>query len=172
VVADWAGAVSAAVAAIGLVFGGWQLFLLNRQARYDRRVAETGVVVSWRAVEAPDHGGDDGLADWVYEVSAQNPGRLPIDHVQVWWCFGAPVRRVTYSGRIEEPARRLSLATPVLAGGESRQWRRRLRFAYADHDAVLHPTYADITFTNIDGQQRTNRWPRAGRNQPVPAVVE
>jgi hypothetical protein len=153
------------VAAIGLVFGGWQLFLLNRQARYDRRVAETGVVVSWRAVEAPDRAGDDGLADWVYEVTAQNPGRLPIDHVQVWWCFGAPVQRITYSGRTEEPTRRLSLATPVLAGGESRQWRRRLRFAYADHDTVLHPMYAEISFTNIDGRDRTNRWPRARRSQ-------
>ena len=166
-VADWAGAVSAAVAAIGLVFGGWQLFLLNRQARYDRRVAETGVVVSWRAVEAPDQPGPDGLADWVYEVTAQNPGRLPIDNIQVWWCFGAPVQRVTYSGTVEPPTERLSLGTPVLAGGESRQWRRRLRFAHDNHDAVLHPLYAEITFTNIDGVQRTNRWPRRRADHPT-----
>jgi hypothetical protein len=158
--AEWAAAVSAAVAAIGLVFGGWQLFLLNRQARYDRRVAETGVVVSWRAVEAPDLPGADGLADWVYEVTAQNPGRLPIDHVEVSWWFGAPVRRVPYTGRVEEASDRLTLATPVLAGGESRPWRRRIRFPYDARDAVLHPMYAEITFTNIDGRQRTNRWPR------------
>jgi hypothetical protein len=118
------------------------------------------VVVSWRAVEAPDHPGADGLADWVYEVTAQNPGRLPIDHVQVLWWFGAPVQRVHYSGRVEEASDRLSLATPVLAGGESRPWRRRIRFYYDGRDAVLHPMYAEITFTNIDGRQRTNRWPR------------
>jgi hypothetical protein len=159
--AEWAGAVSAAVAAIGLVFGGWQLFLLNRQARYDRRVAETGVVVSWRALEAPDQAGTDGEADWLYEVTAQNPGRLPIDQVQIWWCFGALVRRVTYSGLVEAPSDRLSLGTPVLAGGEARQWRRKIRFPYDARDAVLHSMYAEITFTNIDGQQRTNRWPRA-----------
>ncbi|WP_155387624.1 hypothetical protein [Catellatospora paridis] len=161
--AEWAGVVSAAVAAVGLLFGGWQLFLLNRQARYDRRVAETGVVVSWRAVEAPDRGGDDGLAYWVYEVTAQNPGRLPIDHVKILWSFGAPVRRVHNTGRIDDPALHLALVTPVLAGGESRQWRRRIRFTYADQDAVLHPMYAEITFMNIDGQIRTNRWPRARR---------
>jgi hypothetical protein len=158
--AEWAGAVSAAVAAIGLIFGGWQLFLLNRQARYDRRVAETGVVVSWRPVEAPDHAGEDGLADWVYEITAQNPGRLPIDHVHIWWCLGGPVRRVRYTGRVEEPSDRHSLATPVLPGGESRQWRRRVRFPFDDRDAILHPMYAEITFTNIDGRERTNRWPR------------
>jgi hypothetical protein len=77
-----------------------------------------------------------------------------------WWCFGAPVQRVRYSGIVEPPTDRLSLATPVLAGGGSQQWRRRLRFAYENHDAVLHPMYAEITFTNIDRAQRTNRWPR------------
>jgi hypothetical protein len=129
--ADWAGVVSAAVAAIGLLFGAWQLYLLNRQARYDRRVAETGVVVSWRAVEAPDHGGPDGLADWVYEVTAQNPGRLPIDHVEITWHFGDPVRRVHYSGRLDEPAEQLLMATPVLPGGESRRWNRRIHWPRA-----------------------------------------
>jgi hypothetical protein len=158
--ADWAGAVSAAVAAIGLVFGGWQLYLLNRQARYDRRVAETGVVVSWRAVEAPNHAGPDGQADWLYEVTAHNPGRLPIDHVQIWWCLGGPVRRVHVNGHVDEPSDRLSLGTPVLTGGEARPWRRKIRLPYEARDAVLHHMYAEITFTNIDGRQRTNRWPR------------
>lgn len=158
--AEWAGAISAAVAAIGLVFGGWQLLLLNRQARYDRRVAETGVVVSWRTVEAPDHGDADGLADWVYDVTAQNPGRLPIDHVHISWCFGAPVQRVRYTGRLDEPSERLSLSTPVLAGGGSRTWRRHLRFDFDGRDLVLHPMYAEIAFMNIDGDRRTNRWPR------------
>jgi hypothetical protein len=159
--AEWAGAASAAVAAIGLIFGGWQLYLLNRQARYDRRVAETGVVVSWRTVEAPNQASTDGDGDWLFELTAQNPGRLPIDHVQIWWCFGGLVRRVHYDGRIDEPTNRLSLGTQVLAGGESRPWRRKIRLPYEARDTILHPMYADITFTNIDGHQRTNRWPRA-----------
>jgi hypothetical protein len=163
--ADWAAAVSAAVAAIGLIFGGWQLFLLNRQARYDRRVAESGVVVSWRSVEAPDHAAADGTADWVYEVTAHNPGRLPIDNVAVTWTFGRPVQRVHYSGRLGEPTRALSLGAPVLAGGQVHQWRRRIRFAYGERDETLHPAYAEISFTNIDGRDRRNRWPRVRPGQ-------
>ncbi len=165
--ADWAAAISTAVAAVGLVSGGWQLLLLNRQARDDRRVAESGVVVSWRAIEAPDHAEDDGSADWVYELTAHNPSRLPIDHVQVWWCFGQPVRRVNYSGQVDEPTQRLSFGTAVLAGGESRQWRRRLRFGFDDRHEVLHPAYVEITFTTIDGRELTNRWPRPRKVKPL-----
>ena len=106
--ADWAGAVSAAVAAIGLIFAGWQLSLLNRQARDDRRVAETGVVVSWRAVVAPDHAGEDGLAEWEYEVTAQNPGRLPIDHVEIW-------DRAAWKKQIEEVEGSVELVAERLA---------------------------------------------------------
>ena len=163
--ADWAAAVSAAVAAIGLVFGGWQLFLLNRQARYERRVAERGVVVSWRAVEAPDHAEQDGTAVWLYEVMANNPGRLPIDNVEVTWYLGAPVQRVNYSGREDEAKTELTFGTPVLAGGEVRQWRRRLRFPYEDRDVVLHPAKATITFTTMDGRRMTNTWPRSAHGR-------
>ncbi len=71
---EWAAVVSAIVAALGLVFAGRQLLLLNRQAAHDRRVAFDGVVVSWHALESPNHPDADGTAVWLYEITAHNPG--------------------------------------------------------------------------------------------------
>jgi hypothetical protein len=156
---DWAAVVSALIAAVGLVFAGWQLLLLNRQARYERRVAYEGVVVSWRALEAPQHPDSDGSAIWLYEVTAQNPGRLPIDHVEVRLVFPCEVRRVHYNGVLDAPVTELTMTSPVLAGGGARAWSRRLRIDFAHHDD-LDRTLAEITFVDIDNRPHANCWPR------------
>jgi len=163
---DWAAVGSAVFAAVGLLFAGWQLLLLNRQADHDRRVALEGVVVSWRPLESPDHADDDDDAQWRYEIAAHNPGRLPIDNVQIRLVFPCDLRRVHYSGRFDQPAPELTLATPVLAGGDRRLWNRRLRIAYNQKDH-LTATYAEISFRDIDNGEHTNRWPRsAGGEMP------
>jgi hypothetical protein len=156
---DWAAAVSALIAGLGLLFAGGQLALLNRQARYERRVAYEGVVVSWYPLETPQHPDRDGSAAWLYEVTANNPGRLPIDHIEVRLVFPCKVRRVHYNGTMDEPTSELTMTTPVLAGGATRQWRRRLRIDFADRDD-LNGTFAQITFVDIDNRSHTNRWPR------------
>lgn len=51
--ADWIAMASGVAAAIGLLFTGYQVWLLNRQAGHDRRVMFEGVAVAWRPVEAP-----------------------------------------------------------------------------------------------------------------------
>jgi hypothetical protein len=159
-VADWAAAISAAVAAIGLVFAGWQLRILNQQARYERRVAQDGVVVSWRSKAAPDHAESNGMADWIYEIIAHNPSRLPIDDIKVEWRFGGQVQHVHYSGKVDSPTDVLVLGAAVLAGNQAQKWDRRLRIRYEDRARILHPAQATITFTNIDGVRTKNTWPR------------
>jgi hypothetical protein len=162
--ADWAAAVSASVAAVGLIFGAWQVYLLNRQARYDRRVAEKGVAVSWRPEQAPARADADGTAIWRYTITARNPGRLPIDDVSVEWRFATDVQRLRYDGTVHDPTRMLLLTTPVLAGGEARVWHRHIRLPYSERHELRH-TYAEIAFTNIDDRRLTNRWPRVSQSE-------
>lgn len=66
---------SGVAAAIGLLFTGYPVWLLNRQNRHDRRVVPDGVAVSWRPVESPSRAErDDGTSTWLYELVLVNPG--------------------------------------------------------------------------------------------------
>jgi hypothetical protein len=162
-VSDWAAVASALFAAIGLIFAGRQLLLGNQQVKEDRRLGIDGVVVSWRATGAPAAADDNGFADWTYEVTVGNPGRLPIDHVEIRWIFPCLVRRLHYNGASDPPSTELHLGTPVLPGGDRRQWTRWLRINFEEATA-LPATYAEVTFTDIEGRRRTNRWPRDRRS--------
>lgn len=95
---------STLIAGIGLLFAGAQLLVMNRSAAMDRRIALEGVVVSWRPVEAPRGPEEDGTAAWLYEIRVHNPGRMPVDDVQVDWHFQCDVRR-RRSGALEPPTR-------------------------------------------------------------------
>jgi hypothetical protein len=165
-VADWIAMVSGVVAAVGLLFTGYQVWLLNRQARHDRRVVLDGVAVSWRPVEAPSQAERaDGMSKWLYELVLVNPGRLPIDDVQIRWTFPCHVVRLRHDGISDSPTATLTLSVPVVVGGGERTWRRNLLIDYGKkHD--LFRTYAEVTFNDIDGRRRTNRWPRNAR-QPL-----
>lgn len=48
---------------------------------------------------------------------------------------------------------------PVLAGGEHRKWRRRLRIEF-DARRSLRNTFAHVEFRDLDGKQHIHRWPR------------
>jgi hypothetical protein len=132
---------------------------MNRAAKLERRVARDGVVVSWRPIEAPRGPEPDGTAAWLYEVRLDNPGRLPIDNIQVDWVFQCPVRRRS-AGILEPETTHLQLLTPVLAGGDQRRWERRLVMNYAEAEAALPATHAKVHFLDIEGRSHTNRWPR------------
>jgi hypothetical protein len=154
---------SGIAAAIGLLFTGYQVWLLNRQARHDRRVVLEGVAVSWRPVESPSHvERDDGTSKWLYELVLVNPGRLPIDDVHVRWTFPCNVVRLRHDGVIDPPTDTLTLSAPVVVGGGQRSWRRHLLIPYRDRHELIE-TFAEVTFNDIDGHRRTNRWPRAAR---------
>ena len=57
----------------------------------------------------------------------------------------------------------LRLVAPVLPGGAERVWSRRLVMNFAEAEKALPSTYAELHFVDIEGQQRTNRWPRTRR---------
>jgi hypothetical protein len=157
---------SGVAAAIGLLFTGYQVWLLNRQARHDRRVVLEGVAVAWRPAEAPSQvERDDGTSTWLYELVLVNPGRLPIDDVHIRWKFPCDVVRLRHDGVIDSPTDTLVLSAPVVVGGGERSWRRHLLIPYRDRHA-LSGTFAEVTFNDIDGCRRTNRWPRTVR-QPL-----
>ncbi len=161
--ADRIALASSIAAAIGLLFTGYQVWLLNRQARHDRRVVLDGVAVSWRPVEAPSHQEHkDGTSTWVYEVVLANPGRLPIDDVRIRWTFPCNVVRLRTGGVTDPPTDTLTLLAPVVVGGGERTWRRHLLIDYAQKPHLIE-TYAKVTFNDVDGHERTNRWPRVPR---------
>jgi hypothetical protein len=148
------------------MFAGYQVWLLNRQARNDRRVVLEGVAVSWRPVEAPSRAErPDGRSKWLYEVVVVNPGRLPIDDVHVRWTFPCEVVRVRHDGITDEPTKMLRLSAPVLVGGGERAWRRHLLIDYDNKDKLIE-IHAEVAFNDIEGRRRTNRWPRV-RRQPL-----
>jgi hypothetical protein len=91
-----------------------------------------------------------------------NPGRLPIDDVHVHWMFPCDVVRVRHDGIADDPTNVLTLSAPVLVGGGKRAWRRHLLIDYSCKDR-LSEIYADVTFNDIEGHRRTNRWPRSKR---------
>jgi hypothetical protein len=141
--------------------------LLNRQAAHDRRVAFDGVVVSWHALESPNHPDGDGTAVWLYEITAYNPGRLPIDSVSARVIFPCDVRRLHYDSGLDQASREVTMATPVLAGGYRRTWQRRLCIAYYEK-ANLTRTHAEISLRDIDNEPHVNPWPRpTGGKLPV-----
>jgi hypothetical protein len=156
-VTDWTASASTLFAGVGLVFAGQQVLLGNRQAREDRRLGLEGVVVSWRVVEAPAAAEKDGSAVWIYEVTVTNPGKFAIDRVDIDWVFPCPVQRLRYDGSADAPGHELRLTTPVLPGGGQSTWRRTVRMDFSESRA---DTYAEVSFNDILGQQRRNRWPR------------
>ncbi|MDR7274846.1 hypothetical protein [Catenuloplanes atrovinosus] len=164
--ANWIALASSVIAAVGLLFTGFQVWLLNQQARHDRRVVIDGVAVSWRPVEAPSRAEEpDGTSAWLYEVVLVNPGNLPIDDVHVHWTFPCPVVRVRRGGVRDAPTGTLVLSAPVVVGGGTRTWQRRVRFDYGYKERLIE-VYAEVTFNDIEGRRRTNRWPRA-RREPL-----
>jgi hypothetical protein len=160
---EWAAVASTLIAGIGLLFAGWQLLAMNRSTAMERRVAIDGVVVSWRPVEAPRGPESDGSGVWLYEIRVHNPGRLPVDDVRIEWNFQCLVQR-RRGGNLEPPTRLLELGTPVLPGGCEHVWSRRLVMNYAEAEAALPRTFAEVHFVDIDDNRRTNCWPRSLRS--------
>jgi hypothetical protein len=73
--------------------------------------------------------------------------------------------RLRHDRILDPPTDTLTLNAPVVVGGGERTWRRQLLIDYR-HKNDLIDTYAEVTFNDIDGHRRTNRWPRATR-QPL-----
>jgi hypothetical protein len=159
-VTEWIAFAAAIVPAIGLIFAGQQFMLGNRQAREDRLLGLKGVVAYWRPLSAPAAPGSGGTAVWKYKITVANPGRFPIDHVKVAWTFACPVERVRSNGGFDEPTFVIPLGLPVLPGGGEHTWDRTLRIDFAQATELLPATYAEVTFHDIGGTVRANRWPR------------
>lgn len=165
-VATVAAGASAMFAAIGLIFAGRQLQITRRQHEQDLRIAYDGVAVSWQALEAPARAEADGTAQWLYEIAVHNPGKLPIQNAQIKLTFPCNVVRIRHDGSTGRLTRTLSMNHPVLAGGERRTWRRRLRIPFEARRS-LKETYARVEFCDVDSAQHSNQWPRHARTEQL-----
>ena len=165
-------AVSAAGSALGglaaagaLAYTGIQVRHATQERRAQRAREIEGVSVSWIALEAPDHAGPDGTAQWFYEFRVDNPGGLPIDSIEATVHLPVSVRRVRYSGRLGDPTTTLKLRAPVIPAHGDRRWKRRLVIPF-DARSELRTIYAEVSFSTVAGDTHVNRWPRrafAGR---------
>lgn len=161
--ADWAAVISSAIAAIALLFTGYQLLLTRRQDDERRRIATEGVSVSWQVLEAPDRPSGPGDASWLYRITIQNPGYLPIDNVVAKIRLTSAVRRIRYSGRVAEPTEVLTFRTAVLPPGGVHEWRRRLQLPL-NAGAPLRNAEATVEYRDMEMQTRSATWPRIARN--------
>lgn len=152
--AEWFGGLSTAGA---LVFAGLQVRSLHTQTMRDRRVEAEGVAASWRPVIAPKSADAEGWAVWHYEITVNNPGRLPIRDVEVEMTWPCSVTRVHPDYTADEPRRVLHLHTPVIAGGAVRHWDRYLRMKFEERH-LLPQTEATVRFSTLDNEHHATRW--------------
>ncbi|MEU4216027.1 hypothetical protein [Actinoplanes sp. NPDC026623] len=99
-----------------------------------------------------------GDRDVLTRVNAGSPG-----------CFQrcvpmGQVVRLRHDGITDPPTDTLTLLAPVVIGGGERTWRRHLLIDYTQKNHLIK-TYAEVTFNDVDGHERTNRWPRATRRR-------
>jgi len=160
---DWVAATSALLAAIGLIFAGYQTRRLHRDGVREQKLERDGVVVSWTPVITPNRAEPNGLATWVYEFEAHNPGRFTVDDVVIAVQFPRDFERLRHDCSREPRTRVMTLRTPVLRGGGSRKWTRHISMEITGPDLSL--TFADISFFDADQRSRTNRWPRSARSK-------
>lgn len=152
-IATWVGSI-ATIAAVA--FAGWQLLMFRRDQAAQAAAELKGVAVSWYPKIKPHKPETDGWATWVFDVSAHNPGRLPISDVEVDLEFPREFRRVRYDRSVDDPASLLNVGMAVLVGGESKVWERTLRMPF--DGPSLRGVRATIQFTGIDGIRHTNTW--------------
>jgi len=107
------------------------------------------------ALEAAAHGAATDGAVRVYEITAQDPGPLPIRNVVVSLTFGPEVRPLQYDGAIDRPGRTLTMRQPVVLGLSTRTWKRTIVLPFGDR-SLLEGTTAAIAFTPADAALQTN----------------
>lgn len=164
---DALGAV-AGIAAAGAA--AWQLWRLRLDA-LDARAAEIrGVSVVTVVKHRPwDDAVRDGRADWTYEYTLTNPGRLPISNVEVTMQYPCEVQRRT-GKNLEAPTRQLSFPVPVVAAQSSHPARtRRVSVAQADWDQ-LRDAKITVSFWTPDAGQCMTTWPSPRVSTPRRAL--
>jgi hypothetical protein len=155
--AEWISGL-ATVGALG--FTGYQVWLLRKDRARDQEIELQGVAVAWRAKVVP-HGPDaNNEGVWIYEITANNPGRLPISNVQVVLTFPMKVSREHYDGHRGEPVHDLHLVAPVILGGRDRSWNRTVVLSY-DQRLELPGTTAVVRYQDSTGRARQSTWPKA-----------
>ena len=156
--------VSAVAAAGGLGFSGWQMRLLLADRQEERRLGVDGVSASWHPKVRPNESDRDpgGQAVWQFVFRVDNPGRFPISDVNVHVHFDLDVERIEHGGIPTGITRSIDLHHPVLPGGGSPEWSRRLQMNYAER-AKLHTMRASVEFLDVDGARHSTTWPRASQ---------
>jgi hypothetical protein len=162
-IADLASIVTSGATCVALGFAGLELQRSRAQDRRRRQVETEGVAVSWRPSrnpQGPREGDAQGRGRWVYEITAHNPGQLPISDVVIKICFALDIERLHYDGSIDKPTRILIMTAPVLAGGKERTWNRTLLMTFAGSRTALEETTAVISFDDPEGTRHHNNWPK------------
>ena len=154
-VGDGVNAVIALATIAAVVVAGLQVRHLLRD-RADARAAELdGVAVQWFPRVRPNHADADGTGIWKFEITARNPGSLPIRDVVIEMHFPLDVKRLHHDKAVDPPQSTMRLVQPIILGEGSRTWQRLLVIPFSDR-AELESTTADISFTPLRATRRTN----------------
>jgi|GEM_PF-1358403 len=153
--ADIINSIIAAATIAAAVFAFVQIRHAIRERSAAKQAEIDGVAVQWFPKVRPHTASADGSAVWQYEIAVRNPGSLPIRDVTVDLRFAVPIRRQHFDENVDPETRTLQLVQPVILGLGVRDWRRTIRMPYDQHSA-LEQTTADVTFTTLAGERRTN----------------
>lgn len=143
----------------------WQLWRLRVDA-LDARAAEIRSVSIATVVAFRPTAGEvqDGRADWKYQYTIHNPGRLPIWDVQATITFPCEVRRRHYDGSLDEAKTTVSVRAAMIPPQSSHAPRHRtLSIAY-EHWPQLESATVRMAFMTPDAGRCVNTWPPAHRS--------
>lgn len=101
----------------------------------------------------------DGRADWVFEYTLHNPGRLPISDVHVAITFPCEVQRRRGDGSIEPPTSTLTYSVALVPPHGSHPARRRRLSIAASDWGRLKDTTVRLTFRTPDAGICVTEWP-------------
>lgn len=146
-------------AAFGIVYGALQLGQIKNDKRQSEQDDIDGVAITWRTARLHENEYRPGYSLLDYEVEISNPGKRPIDHISANIVFPVDVIRLKPDGQETGPSKREEYSTPVIAGGKTRPWIRKLIVKTAEL-YQLENTTGTVTFRDIRQTERTNTWPR------------
>ncbi|GAB2935858.1 hypothetical protein GCM10027047_35690 [Rhodococcus aerolatus] len=157
----------AILAGVGaLLFNGVQLLRQVRADERNREVELEGVALTWKALDVPREPRSDSWSVAEHIFTLHNPSRLPITSICITVSAPCDIKRFHYDGSAEQVARELELTDHVLAGGETREWKRKIGVQWPDRD-MMRNLGAEVTFYSLYyNEQRTTSWGTSRREGP------
>jgi len=152
-------AIASSAAVLAAASAAWQLWRLRVDALDVRASEIASVSLATVVLERPvSSAAQDVWADWVFEYTIHNPGRLPIHQVQAVISFPCDVQRRRYDGTLDAATRSLELRAATIPPHSSHPGRRR-KLSVAASELDLEKVRVRLAFNVSDAGNCVTVWP-------------